>query len=168
MAAKKAMISIIKDISKDKPLYIKQWIEREYLDWLVYLHYENGEYQNAINVSKIRLKKKWETIYGKLASYLLLADAYFKNGDKDKAKQTLEDALKLGVSRKEPSALSALEKLRDYYDGSIELKPLYIQAFYMLCALRKIKIPLRFKNMNNIRDLFAAVDWVSTVKSKWF
>ena len=166
--AKKELELILKRLSKDKPLYIRQWIEREFMDWLSYLCYVSEDYQCAIELIHKRLARKHASNYSELTSNLLLAEAYYRYGDKTKAKRVFERVLYLGIREKEPSALSALEKLKEFYGETLMPKPLYLQAIGKLCSLQKIRVPTKCKNIVDSKALAECIDWVSSVKNRWY
>lgn len=168
LAARNKINSIIKSMSKNSPIYVKHWLAREHLDWLAHFYYEQGNFYKAIDMLKLRAKKKWDTSYGRITDYLILADAYFKVDKDNIAKRTLENVLNIGIRERQPSAISALEKLRDHYGESLLLKPLYIQAIAKLCKIKKIEIPIKFKKIDTSLELIQSINWLTSIKEKWY
>lgn len=166
--AKKEFGLALKRMSKDEPLYVTQWLDREHMDWLSHFFYMNGDYQSAIALLQKRLARKHASNYSELTSNLLLAEAYYRYGDKTKAKRVFERVLYLGIREKEPSALSALEKLKEYYGKNLGPKPLYLQAIGKLCSLQKLRVPTKCKNIVDSKALAECIDWVSSVKKRWY
>jgi len=168
VTARRQLGTITKKMAKDKPIYIKQWLERQRLDWLAILYFQNADYFEAIKILHKRRKRVWDSGYSKLTMHLVLGDAYFRAGNSAKALEVLKSCLDIGVREKQASALSALEMLYEYFGENLEYNPKYARAIANLCGIKNIEIPREYTSIKNTEDLAKAISWISSVKKQWY